>query len=524
MMKCLFNKSNYHINNLNSLIGILINLLKFNSVKSIYQFVLVLFIVLYTNPLSATTYYVSNSGNDSNPGTSDSLSWKTLTKVNRFFLRRGDQVLFKRGDSWQGTLIPGTSGASGIPIVYGAYGTGAKPIITGFTAVTAWTNKGGNIWESTTAVSTLSTCNMVVINGINTPMGREPNTGYYYFQSHTGNTSITSNNLTGTPDWTGAELAFNPNNWETKRVPITAQSNGKLTFTQPESFTIRSDGLKFIIQNDIRTLDQQNEWYYNPSTKKLSIYSTSEPVNVKVSTVADLVKVSGKNYVTFKNIEFTGSNEKTFNIASANIIKIDSCNIYYSGAVGIYGGYTNSDKLTVSNCSFNHSNDGAIGVTSMFRSATLSANTITNTGIIYGSGRPATSGTNNSGFGVAISAQGSGSLIENNTLTNTGYVGINFNGSDIIIRNNYIKKFNQINHDGGGIYTWNGMDKINYPSNSGTEIYNNIIIGDTIVKEPGHPLSGDMGIYLDDNSNGIKVHDNTVEIPLRVWNLPQWKP
>jgi hypothetical protein len=464
--------------------------------------------------LSATTYYVSNSGNDSNPGTSDSLSWKTLSKVNKFFLRRGDQVLFKRGDSWQGTLIPGTSGASGIPIVYGAYGTGAKPIITGFTAVTAWTNKGGNIWESTTAVSTLSTCNMVVINGINTPMGREPNTGYYYFQSHTGNTSITSNNLTGTPDWTGAELAFNPNNWETKRVPITAQSNGKLTFTQPESFTIRSDGLKFIIQNDIRTLDQQNEWYYNPSTKKLSIYSTSEPVNVKVSTVADLVKVSGKNYVTFKNIEFTGSNEKTFNIASANIIKIDSCNIYYSGAVGIYGGYTNSDKLTVSNCSFNHSNDGAIGVTSMFRSATLSANTITNTGIIYGSGRPATSGTNNSGFGVAISAQGSGSLIENNTLTNTGYVGINFNGSDIIIRNNYIKKFNQINHDGGGIYTWNGMDKINYPSNSGTEIYNNIIIGDTIVKEPGHPLSGDMGIYLDDNSNGIKVHDNTVEIPL----------
>jgi hypothetical protein len=39
-------------------------------------------------------------------------------------------------------------------MTFGAYGTGANPIITGFTTVSSWSNLGGNIWESTSAVST----------------------------------------------------------------------------------------------------------------------------------------------------------------------------------------------------------------------------------------------------------------------------------------------------------------------------------------------------------------------------------
>ena len=52
----------------------------------------------------------------------------------------------------------------------------------------------------------------------------------------------------------------------------------------------------FFIQNDSRTLDQQNEWYYNPTTHKLQIYSTSQPINVKVSSVDKLVYSIYKNY------------------------------------------------------------------------------------------------------------------------------------------------------------------------------------------------------------------------------------
>ncbi len=468
----------------------------------------------------AATYYVSNAGDDANSGLTEELAWKTLTKVNAATFSAGDQILFKRGDTFYGTLTIHQSGTSGNPITYGAYGTGENPILTGFTSITSWTDLGNNIWESTNAVSTLSTCNMLVINGANTPMGRTPNSGYYYFQSHSDDYHITSNNLTGTPNWTGAELALNINNWETKRVPITAQSGGTLKFTQPESFSIRQDDLKFIIQSDTRTLDQQNEWYYNPSTKKISVYSSTEPSGVKVSTVSTLVSVSSKNYVTFENIEFTGSNEKTISISNSNNITVDNCDFNYSGLDAIYGSQVGtSENLVVQYCTFNNSNNGAIGVDNEFPNAIIANNIVTYIGLIYGANRVLLSGTNNSSRLSGITAKGSGTIIEHNTVTNIGYRGIDYLGSNTTVRYNYIEHYCQINHDGGGIYTWNTSNATYrstgiYTPYSGTKVYNNIVIGDTKVKEPGHLITTDAGIYLDGNSNGIEVYNNTVEFPI----------
>ncbi len=245
-----------------------------------YKTLLTIVMILFTTlAVSGRNFYFSTlTGDDTRTSTqaqNASTPWKTISKLNSFFssLLPGDSVLFKRGEVFYGSIVVTKSGTSSQPIIIGAYGTGNKPIISGFTTISGWTNLGNNIWESTNAVSTLSSLNMVVISNLNTPMGRTPNTGYYYFQSRNGTTQITSNNLTGTPNWTGAELAFNNNDWTVKRCPITAQSGGTLTFTNPETFTIVENNLKFIIQNDTRTLDHQNEWYFNPSTKKIRIYS-----------------------------------------------------------------------------------------------------------------------------------------------------------------------------------------------------------------------------------------------------------
>lgn len=85
--------------------------------------------------LAATgiTYYVDSiNGNDSNTGTSDSLAWKSLSKVsNKTDFQPGDQILFKAGGSWTGTLNIKSSGAAGNPIVVGMYGSGSKPVING---------------------------------------------------------------------------------------------------------------------------------------------------------------------------------------------------------------------------------------------------------------------------------------------------------------------------------------------------------------------------------------------------------
>ncbi len=77
-----------------------------------------------------SSYYVSNSGDDSNTGTTQRDAWKSLAKVNGFPFRPGDIVLFERGGTWRGQLVP-RSGNSGKPITYTAYGDGPKPLILG---------------------------------------------------------------------------------------------------------------------------------------------------------------------------------------------------------------------------------------------------------------------------------------------------------------------------------------------------------------------------------------------------------
>src|SRR6185312_76356 len=116
----------------------------------------------------ATQYFVAANGNDANNGTSTSTPWKTIAKVNAAGLIAGDIVSFNGGDTFTGTINQTHAGSTNNPITYNSYGVG-KAIITGFTTVTLWSNLGGNIWESTNSISTLSTCNLVLVNGVNTP-------------------------------------------------------------------------------------------------------------------------------------------------------------------------------------------------------------------------------------------------------------------------------------------------------------------------------------------------------------------
>ena len=98
----------------------------------------------------AATYYVSSDGSDDNAGTSADAPWAGLGRVNSADLQPGDSVLFRRGDSWRGSLRP-RSGAEGAPITYGAYGEGEKPVLMGSvdkSAPTDWRDEGGNLWAT----------------------------------------------------------------------------------------------------------------------------------------------------------------------------------------------------------------------------------------------------------------------------------------------------------------------------------------------------------------------------------------
>lgn len=116
----------------------------------------------------AGTYYVSSSaGSDANSGTSSSAAWQTIAHVNAQAFEPGDSILFKRGDVWNESLIPPSSGTSGNPITFDAYGTGPAPNLTGYYAVasSAWVLVSGNAWKAPLP-STYSTVNFCLFGSI----------------------------------------------------------------------------------------------------------------------------------------------------------------------------------------------------------------------------------------------------------------------------------------------------------------------------------------------------------------------
>jgi hypothetical protein len=116
----------------------------------------------------ATTYYVSSSiGSDSNAGTSSSAAWQTIAHVNGRSFVPGDSILFRRGDVWNESLVTPSSGTSGNPIVFDAYGTGAAPNLTGYYSVpsSAWVLVTGNAWKAVVP-ATFSTINFCLFGSV----------------------------------------------------------------------------------------------------------------------------------------------------------------------------------------------------------------------------------------------------------------------------------------------------------------------------------------------------------------------
>jgi hypothetical protein len=93
---------------------------------------LVALLVPFAGPSrAAASYYFSSAGSDSSPTCSMSTPCRTLAKASALPLNAGDQVYFRKTDSWVGRLEVTRSGASTARIVVGSYGTGARPRISG---------------------------------------------------------------------------------------------------------------------------------------------------------------------------------------------------------------------------------------------------------------------------------------------------------------------------------------------------------------------------------------------------------
>lgn len=74
---------------------------------------------------------MSTSGSDSNDGKSPDLPIKTLSRINSIQFSGGENVLLKKGDTWNELLQITSKSFQEKPIIFSAYGSGNDPIIDG---------------------------------------------------------------------------------------------------------------------------------------------------------------------------------------------------------------------------------------------------------------------------------------------------------------------------------------------------------------------------------------------------------
>ncbi|MEO8765341.1 MAG: PA14 domain-containing protein [Ginsengibacter sp.] len=409
--------------------------------------------------------------------------------------------------------MPTKGFTAGHPVIFGAYGNGANPVITGFSTVSSWNNIGSNLWESTSAVSKLNDLNLVVIDGVNTPMGRYPNSGYFTYQSHSSNVAITSSSLNaGQTNWTGADVVMKTFNFTITRNPIISASGNTINYASTaRDNNLGNNGFGFFIENDARTLDVQNEWYFNPSTKKLRIYSKDEPGKVQVSTLDTLVYMIKKANLTFDGIDFTGSNRRAFFLGSNANITIQNCNFNYHGLYAIWGGNnygTKSTNFNFNHNTVNHVNSQGLILQSEFNKAYIGHNSFKNCGVFAGMFKVASmSDIWNQAYGSIRTENTNGLVVEYNSVDSTGYTGIHFGGNNTSIHHNEVSHHCMVLMDGGGIYTWTGP----HAQFKASKIYNNIVhdgIGDNQGSTNGTRPTLVQGIYCDENTGNTEVYNN----------------
>lgn len=145
-------------------------------VEGVLCIALSLLILILACPAWAADYYVdcdAAAGGDGSVAT----PWDAVADVNGASFSAGDTINFKRGCVFREQLVVSTSGSSGLPITYGAYGTATdpKPILTAgedLSNTELWTEESANLWYAAEAAGARS---RIIASNNATPLIRVAN-------------------------------------------------------------------------------------------------------------------------------------------------------------------------------------------------------------------------------------------------------------------------------------------------------------------------------------------------------------
>lgn len=437
--------------------------------------------------------YVKASGNDQNDGMSESTAWRTTNRVNQAWddgtIREGSQVLFNRGDTFQGGILPRSSGTNVSRIYTGAYGEGPKPLFDGLLTVTGWTSQGNNIWRASIPPSARQRLT-VVVDGEPVGMGRYPKEGTYLKYQSAGDLTITDSALSGGNNWIGAEVVTNFWPWIWQRGVITNHVGSTITYTRRTTYVPSEpyQTQEYFIQADLRCCTEENEWYIDETNNHIYIYGNPAGKTIQVPTIDSFIDSTNRTYLTFENLDFRGSlfHAATFK-SSSHYINISNCNFMYAGEHPIH---MEGNYAEIAGNSIKHANGG--GIYNQAGYSEITGNTISHVGMRLGSTLEVAP------RGIYHGGNPGNHIITGNRIMYTGKDGISSSSStSSIIRRNFIYRTCQNTSDGGGIYY------------SGTQA-GRVIEQNIILYTGSDKVKWTRGIYLDSGASGVTVNRNAV--------------
>jgi len=478
------------------------------------KFLATILLLTLTGNLFATTYYVSATGSDSNPGT-QAQPWQTIAKVNSATYLANDSVLFNRGDIFFGSVI-----AKRNNMTFGAYGTGSAPVITGFVTLSSWVEESSGFYK--TSLTAKGNLRVVAMNGIPQEMGRTPNSGlgrnsWLYYEACTGSTVIKDYQLTNTPSRLGRTIIVRHSGWATGQFRVTNHTDSSLTITpnrhQRNANAISVNSLTkdhgYFFENDKSDCDLPGEWANDTANGYLYMnFGGLNPLTnpVKYAAVDTLFNCGAFTNITISNITFDGGG--LFGVYSRNgsYISVTNCTFTNIGVTGFHSRTTSN--VTVADCSFDYCLSTAIQVIGANSTTGLiTRNTIGQVAPFEGMYQ-----NFDASDGVAIANDISNCEASNNTIASSAYHGLAFNGNNAFVYRNKVQSFSKWLTDDGGIYS--------FSSNTTTPTtYTNRVVKENLILNgigntngmPVNALPSTKGIYADDWTMNVTYEGNVID-------------
>lgn len=466
---------------------------------------------MYIDSRGETYYFSSSQGNDQFSKTqaqSKNSPWNSIEKLNLIIplLKPKDIILFKCGDIFIGHIQ-----LKNLPpfVQFGAYGSGDKPIITSLESNLNWENLGGNIFK-VNLENNLEELHVVLSGNELLEMGRYPNTntknsGYLVIEKVDDGEIKQASQKSG-KDFTGAEIVIRKNNWIIDRHPLIWHLEDTYTFTDSQSSYLPIEGFGFFIQNHIETLDREGEWYYDKREKQLYLYSEKPLDAISVVSEKNLLSINNCQNLKFSDIHFKGSNEALASIENSKNITLQNCIFSESGIYGVYAFST--DSLKIDNSEFTNHLNGGVFLRWNDKNTSITNCSFFNTFPYAGMGQNG----DMQGQAIYMSEHSEAGFIDSNNFKNSGYIAINFNGSNTSVTNNIIDTFCYVKDDGAAIYTVAGKKTPVYTNRivANNKIYNGIGARDGTMPFSKDDFPYVEGIYIDDNSRNVEVKNNTL--------------